>query len=75
MVLSQQAYKNFFKNITANTISEENKNCFTLPKPTSNFLLKSIRYNAAKLWTDLPSDVRVKESLATFKEGLKKVQI
>ena len=39
MVLSQQVYKNVFKTITANTISEK-KNCFTFPKkPTSNFLL------------------------------------
>ena len=30
------------------------KNCFTLPKPTSNFLIKSVRYSAAKLWNGLP---------------------
>ena len=49
--------------------------CFTLPKPTSNFLLKSVRYSAAKLWNGLPNEVRAKQSLAAFKKGLKKVQI
>lgn len=49
--------------------------CFTLPKPTSNFLLKSVRYSAAKLWNGLPNEVRAKQSLVAFKKGLKKVQI
>ena len=42
-------------------------------KPTSNFLLKSVRYSATKLWYDpLPNEVRAKQSLAAFKAGLKK---
>ena len=49
------------------------KTCFTLPKPTSNFLIKSVRYSAAKLWNGLPNEIRAKQSLATFKEGLKKL--
>ena len=44
-------------------------------KCTSNFLLKSVRYGATKLWNDLPIEVRAKQSLAAFKVGLKKVQI
>ena len=44
-------------------------------KCASNFLLKSVRYGATKLWNDLPTEVRAKQSLAAFKAGLKKVQI
>ena len=51
------------------------KNCFTHPKRTSNFLIKSVRYSVAKLWNGLPNEIRAKQSLADFKEGLKKVQI
>ena len=44
-------------------------------KCASNFLLKSVRCGATKLWNDLPTEVRAKQSLAAFKAGLKKVQI
>ena len=44
-------------------------------KCASNCLLKLVRYGANKLWNDLPTEVRAKQSLAAFKAGLIKVQI
>ena len=55
-------------------LRRKNNYGFTLPKPTctSNFLIKSVRYSVVKLCNGLPNEIRVKQSLAAFKEGLKK---
>ena len=35
-----------------------NDNGLALPKPKTNFLKRSFRYSAAKLWNSLPSEVK-----------------
>ena len=46
-------------------------NCFALPKPKTNFLLKSVHYRAAKRWNSLPNHLRAIENLGPFKKGLR----
>ena len=46
------------------------QNRFALPKPNTNFLMKSVKYIGTKQWNSLPHDLRTKESPAAFKKGL-----
>ena len=47
-----------------------NDNDLALPKPETNFLKRSFRYSAAKLWNSLPSEVKGASSLYHFKRSL-----
>ena len=38
-----------------------------LPKPNTNYLKKSLSYRAASLWNNLPNNLRMIESLRSFK--------
>ena len=49
-------------------------NCFALPKPKTNFLLKSVHYSAAKRWNALPNHLRAIETLGPFKKGLRSLE-
>jgi hypothetical protein len=40
---------------------------FSLGKPVTNFMKKSIRYSAASLWNSLPSLAKEQNSLSKFK--------
>ena len=48
------------------------ENCFALPKPKTNFLLKSVHYSAAKQWNSLPN--RIIGNLGPFKKGLRSLE-
>ena len=47
-----------------------NDNDLALPKPKTNFLKRSFRYSAAKLWNSLPSEVKEASSLYQFKRSM-----
>ena len=47
-----------------------NDNDLELPKPKTNFLKRSFRYSAAKLWNSLPSEVKEASSLYQFKRSM-----
>ena len=38
-----------------------------LPKPNTNYLKKSLSYRAASLWNNLPNNLRMIESLRSYK--------
>ena len=46
------------------------QNGLALPKPNTNYLMKSVKYIGTKQWNGLPNDLRAKESLAALKKGL-----
>ncbi len=41
-----------------------------LPKPRTNYLKRSFRYNGAILWNSLPQDIRKPQSFAQFKKAI-----
>lgn len=45
-------------------------NCLVLPKPKTDFLKKSFQYTGTKLWNDLPNEVRLSDTLTSFKSSL-----
>ena len=45
---------------------------YMLPKPKTDFLKKSISYQAAVLWNSLDNSTRAMENFADFKKTLKK---
>lgn len=61
------------KNITQNNYNLRNSNIdLALPKPKSEFLKKSFGYSGAILWNNLPQELKLMESISSFKSGVKK---
>ena len=44
---------------------------FSLPKPRSDILKKSISYQAAAMWNSLDKSIRAADSLPSFKKRIK----
>ena len=56
--------QDLFKPFTRNATLKADK--LALPKPHTEFHKRSICYNGAHLWNNLPHNVRVTRSFATF---------
>ena len=54
------------------TYNLRRKMTYMLPKPKTDFLKKSISYQAAVLWNSLDNSTRAMENFADFKKTLKK---
>ena len=46
-----------------------------LPRPTSSYMQHSFMYQAGKQWNNLPDEIRMSESLSTFRGNLQKLQL
>ena len=42
-----------------------------LPKPNTEYLKKSFKFSGAKLWNELPTEIKLQKSLGSFKRKLK----
>ena len=47
---------------------------FSLPKPRTDILKKSISYQAAALWNSLDNSTRAADSLPSFKRRIRNIQ-
>jgi hypothetical protein len=47
------------------------QNKLALPKPRTEYLKRSFMYHGAKLWNDLPEELRALETLGSFKAAIK----
>ena len=45
------------------------ENRLSLPRPHTNYMRKPLRYSMAINWYNLPSSLRMANSLSTFKKG------
>ena len=45
----------------------------SLPKPNTNYLKRSFCYSGARLWNNLPQDLKSVGSIGQFKRGIKKI--
>ena len=52
-----------------------NKMTYVLPKPNTDYLKKSISYQAVTLWNSLDKERKSTESLAKFKKSVKALQL
>ena len=52
-----------------------NKMTYVLPKPNTDYLKKSISYQAVTLWNSLDKELKSTVSLAKFKKSVKALQL
>ena len=79
------AYKNYYNLIpatlqslfikTGHRYELRNKMTYVLPKPNTDYLKKSISYQAVTLWNSLDKELKSTESLAKFKKSVKALQL
>lgn len=61
----------FTKSTVNNAYDLRNRdNCLVLPKPRTEYLKKSFQYAGAKLWNNLPPDIRSQNNFSTFKREI-----
>jgi len=55
---------------TSNYRLRNNRECLKLPKPKTEYIKRSFFYNSAKLWNELPSEIRECTTIAKFKKAI-----
>jgi hypothetical protein len=59
-----------FSKQTPNYQLRNNEQCLKLPKPNTEYMKRSFFYNTAKLWNELPTNVRKSTSISQFKSKI-----
>lgn len=65
--------KGYMRHMDRHCYNTRRKYDFILPKPKTNYLKRSFKYSAIKLWNSLPSGCRESKSVKSFKKDINQI--